>query len=324
MNLLEIITEEAVKGIPCSVDDALKINDEFSLDEICAAADKIRGAHSDRHIDTCSIVNARSGRCPENCKWCAQSRHYSTGCSEYDAMPEEQIVNAAVENARKGVNRFSLVTSGRKVSGKDIEYFAGIFRKIGQVADIRLCASMGLLDRESLQRLYDSGVTRYHCNLETAASYFNELCSTHTHQDKINTIRLAREVGMEVCSGGIIGMGETMRQRLELVQEARDAGACSIPVNILIPIKGTPLENTPLLGEEEIIRSIALMRLVAPKIYIRFAGGRARLSEESTKKILHSGLDGALVGDMLTTIGNKIDDDKALFMREGFKWRKDE
>lgn len=320
MNLLEEIKEKAIRGIPCSVADALEINDRYSIEEICAAADAVRRAHSGKVIDTCSIINARSGRCTENCKWCAQSKYYSTGCDEYEAMPEDRIIRAAAENAARGINRFSLVTSGRKVSRKDIEYFAGIYRKIKESTNIKLCASMGLLDRESLKVLFDSGVTRYHCNLETSSSFFDTLCTTHTHEDKIATIRAAREVGMEVCSGGIIGMGETLRQRLELAEEAREAGACSMPVNILNPIKGTPLENTLLIGEEDVIRSIALMRLVAPCLTIRFAGGRARMSEESTRKILHGGLDGALVGDMLTTVGNKIDADRELFEKEGLDW----
>lgn len=321
MNLLEEIKNKAAEGTPCSVDDAIKISEEYTLDEICDAADYVRKAHSGSVMDTCSIVNARSGRCTEDCNWCAQSRHFNTGCAEYESLPDNQIMELAQVNSSKGVRRFALVTSGRKVSKKDMETFVRTYRELGKNTELQLCASMGLLGKEELQMLKDAGVTRYHCNLETSSGYFGKLCTTHTHEDKLRTIRYALEVGMEVCSGGIIGMGETLRQRLEFAEESRLAGACSIPVNILNPIKGTPLENTPLISEKEVMLTIALMRLVAPASAIRFAGGRARLSEEATRRILHGGLSGCLVGDMLTTIGNNIDSDRELFTAEGFEWK---
>ena len=187
---------------------------------------------------------------------------------------------------------------------------------------MKLCASMGLLNKADLQQLYDAGVTRYHCNLETSAAFFPKLCTSHTREDKLQTIRWAREVGMEVCSGGIIGMGETLRDRLEMAREALDAGAVSIPVNLLIPIKGTPLEHQPLIGEREAVLTVALMRFVAPKVTIRFAGGRARLSAGAVARMLRGGANGAIVGDMLTTIGNQLREDWKLFADCGFELEK--
>ncbi len=320
MDLLTEIKEKAITGTPCSIDDALKISRLYNINDICDAADEVRRATQGNAIDSCSIVNARSGRCTEDCKWCAQSRHFSTGCNEYEIIPETDLFNAVEVNTSKGVKRFSLVTSGRKVSKEDIRRFCDLYRKISAKSHIHLCASMGLLDKEQLQQLRDAGVTRYHCNLETGPSYFPELCTTHSMVDKLQTIRWAREVGMEVCSGGIIGMGETMRDRLEMAATARDAGACSIPVNILNPIKGTPLENTPPMSEEDIILTVALIRLVAPACALRFAGGRLRLSEKATRRIMRGGMNGALVGDMLTTVGNNIDSDRELFEDMDFKW----
>ena len=177
-------------------------------------------------------------------------------------------------NSARGVKRLSIVCSGRKVAMNDIRRFCELYKKTRERSDISLCASMGLLNREELQALYDAGIRRYHCNLETAASYFPSLCTSHTREDKLRTIRLAREVGMEVCSGGIIGMGETLRQRLEMAEEAREAGAVSIPINLLNPIAGTPLEHTPLISEPDVILTVALMRFVAPGLTLRFAGGR--------------------------------------------------
>lgn len=330
---LDHIKAEALKGVPATIDQCMELAEMVSIKEgglpfaeaernlnaICDAADEVRRALTGNRIDTCSIVNGRSGRCTENCKWCAQAAAHHTGCKEYDFIDEDEFLNAVDCNTRRGVRRISIVCSGRKVAMKDIGRFCGLYRRAAEKSPIALCASMGLLNRQELQALYDAGIRRYHCNLETAASFFPQLCTSHTREDKLRTIAYAREVGMEVCSGGIIGMGETLRQRLEMTEEARLAGAVSIPVNLLNPIKGTPLENTPLIGEREIILTVALMRLVAPALTLRFAGGRARLGKEATSRILHGGMNGALVGDMLTTVGNGMDEDFELFASHGFE-----
>lgn len=185
-----------------------------------------------------------------------------------------------------------------------------------------LCASMGLLGREELQMLYDAGVRRYHCNLETASSYFGKLCTTHTPEEKKTTIRCAQEIGMEVCSGGIIGMGETVEQRLELAFELRELRVQSVPVNVLSPIPGTPLENVPLLDEDSILRTIAVYRFILPEAVIRFAGGRSRLSAEAQLLALRGGLNGALVGNYLTTVGTGLEQDRRLFGEAGYEWAK--
>ncbi len=320
MNLLQTVKEAALRGEPCTIDNALEISETFDLDLICDAAGEVSLKWTGNHVDTCSIVNARSGKCTEDCKWCAQSRFHSTGCDEYDMIDDAELNNISDINDSKGVGRISLVTSGRKVSPADIDRFCQLYRHLGETTRMSLCASMGLLTRNELQKLYDAGVRRYHCNLETSANHFKSLCTTHSHEDKLQTIAWALEVGMEVCSGGIIGMGESLRDRLELAEQARQAGACSIPVNLLNPIKGTPLENTPLLSEKEVILSVALMKLVAPKCTLRFAGGRRRLSPDATLRLLHGGISGVLVGDMLTTVGNSIDQDRQFFEENGFKW----
>lgn len=314
--MLKDLEREALLGIPARIDRlmelAASINDDEPLDALCDAAGNVARARCGNAIETCSIINARSGRCSEDCKWCAQSVHYGTGCDEY-RFCDPAVFAAGVETCRRrGVQRYSTVTSGRKVTLADIKTYA---RMLGEAATpgVEYCASMGLLGQEELQALYDAGVRRYHCNLETAASYFPSLCSTHTREDKLRTIEAARSVGMQVCSGGIIGMGETMRQRLELAEEARMAGAVSLPLNLLHPIKGTPLGDTPLLGEREIIMSAALMRFVAPDMVIRFAGGRARLSHAATVRILTGGVNGVMIGDLLTTAGNSPEEDMEMF-----------
>lgn len=309
------------EGTPVSIDEALELDRSCSTDELCSAADEIRRKWCGDEIHTCSIVNARSGRCGEDCKWCAQSAHHHTGVKEYEYIPRDEMMEAFESNKARGVSCFSLVTSGRKVMPSHMAYFCHLFEEASRKGDVKLCASMGLLDREQLQQLWDAGVRKYHCNLETSRSYFPQLCSTHTIDDKLKTIRAAREIGFKVCCGGIIGMGESLRDRLELAQMAREAGASSIPINILQPIKGTPLENVVPLSEEEVARSVALMRFVAPKCTLHFAGGRAQLSQQSVAKILRGGMNGALVGDMLTTVGNKVSEDYAMFSQIGYHTR---
>jgi biotin synthase len=289
------------------------LSNEVPTDELCDAADEICRAFMEKTVDSCSIVNARSGMCGEDCKWCAQATRHHTGCETYNFLDEKEIMEAAQKNCSEGIRRFSLVTSGRRISEKDMPVFCDVYRKLDKETDLYLCASMGLLTKEQLMQLKEAGVKRYHCNMETSEAFFPTLCTTHTPEDKKKTIRAAKEVGMEICSGGIIGMGETMEQRLDFAFELADLGVDSVPINILTPIKGTPLESTPLISEEEIIRTVALYRFVLPQKSLRFAGGRMRLSDKSMRRIMSGGMNGVLMGDMLTTVSNQIADDRKLF-----------
>lgn len=297
-----------------------EIESAEGIQAILQGAEQITQKFSPRKFDSCSIVNARSGRCSENCKWCAQSAHFSTGCETYDIIPAEEAHRIARYNAERGVGRFSLVASGRCVSGRALDRMCAILKDVAEKDGISTCASMGLLSEEELKKLWDSGVHRYHCNLETAPSFFGELCTTHTIDDKLRTIRAARKIGFEVCSGGIIGMGETRRQRMELAITLRQVEPHSIPVNILSPIPGTPLENVEPISEEEILLTMALFRFAHPAVQIRFAGGRARLSRETALKALKIAVNGGVVGDLLTTIGSTIAEDKKLVSEAGYEF----
>ena len=249
---------------------------EAPLDALCGAASRITFSCASGKFDTCSIINARSGLCGEDCKWCSQSKHFATGVVQYEIVDTQRMLDLAKAYDQYGVKRFSLVTSGRRVSLKDADKFCDDYRQLQETTGLRLCASMGLVDKETLQKLKDAGVERYHCNMETSAAYFKTLCTTHTPDDKRRTIEAAKEVGMTVCSGGIIGMGETMRQRLEMAFELREMGVDSVPINVLNPIPGTPLEHTPLISDEEIVRTVAVYRFILPDKVLRFAGGRGQ------------------------------------------------
>ncbi len=303
--------------------DSLTEEEAYQLAECDSQALREAAAEVTAHFgkpvfESCSIINARSGNCPENCKWCAQSGHFHTNADVYPIVEEGRCLEEAHYNDRKGVKRFSLVTSGRSTKGKALAEVCRLCSMIAKDTNMQVCASLGLLNKEELQQLWDSGVHRYHCNLETAPSHFATLCTTHTIDDKLRTIAWAREIGFQICSGGIIGMGETRRQRVEFALKLREAHPQSIPINLLNPIPGTPLENTPLISEDEVLDTIAIFRLVHPQVELRFAGGRERLSRECLRQAIRIGMNGAIVGDLLTTIGSKIDADKALWAEHGY------
>lgn len=306
------------EGYRPDYDEALSLMRSLSLEDLCALAHTLRLRYQGKRVDMCSIMNARSGKCGEDCKWCSQSRFHHTDIEVYPLVDAESALREAVHNASKGVSRFSLVTSGRTLSPADTERICAIYRRIGSECPIKLCASLGLLNREQLFQLKESGVTRYHCNLETAPSYFPQVCTTHTIEEKLQTIEWAREAGLEICSGGIIGMGESEEHRVEFALAIRQTGAVSIPVNILNPIPGTRLAGMPPLKDEEVIRAVAMIRILNPEASVRLAGGRSRIKAVEPE-LFRCGISGSIVGDLLTTTGSDIDTDKAMFLRLGFE-----
>ncbi len=319
-NIVTELKDKVLSGGSISREDAEQLAAWPDREAVWSAAEEITREMCPRQFDSCSIVNARSGRCPENCKWCAQSAHYSTGCQSYEIIGDEECMAEARHNHSKGVKRFSLVASGRAVRGESLTHICSLLRRVKEEVGISTCASLGLIGHDELMALREAGVCRYHCNLETAPSHFATLCTTHTVDDKLATIRMAHELGFEVCSGGIIGMGESPQQRIEFAFTLREADPVSIPVNILCPIPGTPLESAAPLTDEEILDTVAMMRFVHPRVQIRFAGGRSRMSRATQLRAMRIAVNGGIVGDLLTTVGSQIDDDRRLTNEAGYEF----
>jgi adenosylmethionine-8-amino-7-oxononanoate aminotransferase len=273
----------------------------------------------EKRFDFCSIINARSGRCSENCKWCAQSAHWHTNCETYGWVGTEACVKAARDAAANGADRIGIVTSGRCLSHDDVENVCAALRAMREAAPrIGLCASLGLVSEEDLAKLKAAGLQRIHCNLETAPSLFPSLCTTHTTADKLATLRAAKKLGFQICCGGIIGMGETDEQLVEFAFALKEIAPDSIPVNVLHPIEGTPLADRGILDPERVIDSVALLRLVNPSTPLRFAGGRRDMSDETAAKCIYVGMSAGIAGPLLTTPGADFDDDRHLAVQAGY------
>lgn len=295
------LADEIIGGRRITRQDDLNMFLTCDLKELCEGADRIREYFIGDKVDLCSIINGRSGRCPEDCKYCAQSAHNHTSCEIYDFLPEEKIVEACKLNESEGVDRFSIVTSGRALSGEEFEKAVHAYETMHAECRIDLCASMGFLNAEQLHRLHEAGVTSYHHNIETSKRNFPNICTTHTYEQKLETLKLVKKEGMCACSGGIIGMGETWEDRLDMAVSLAELGIDSIPINALMPIEGTPLENQPQLTEDEILRTIAFFRYINPEANIRLAAGRALLTNDG-EIAFQSGASATITGNMLTTV----------------------
>lgn len=319
---IEEVIQKILDGNEISYDEALKLinidekNTEI-LDLFFSGANKIREKYVGNKANLCTIMNAKSGRCSEDCKYCAQSVHYNTGVTEYSLLNYDEILERALEVQVLGVHKFSLVTSGRGIScDEEMNKLVEIYTRLNKDTNLKLCASHGILTFEQLSKLKQAGVSTYHHNVETSSDNYKNICTTHDYEERIKTIKNAVKVGLEVCCGGIFSMGESKDDRVKMAFEIKSLGITSIPLNILMPIKGTPYEDLKVISPLEIIKTMALFRYIIPNSYIRYAGGRMALKDKQSLGF-NAGINAALVGNFLTTIGSNVENDKKMIINAG-------
>ena len=310
MNIAKL-TDQIIAGCRIRRGDELSFFLTAPLAKLQEGALRLQDYFCGTHIDFCTILNGRSGRCGENCKYCAQAACHHTAVDEYDFLPKEEIIRNAKVNQDAGANRFAIVTSGRSLIGKDFDKALEAYQEMNDTLTIGLCASHGLLTREQLRRLFSAGVTSYHHNIETSRRFFPQICTSHTYEDRIHTIKMAQSEGFCVCSGGIIGMGETWDDRLDMALSLQELGIQSIPINALMAIPGTGMEGREQLPADDVLRTIAIFRFINPTANIRLAAGRKILPQNGATAF-RAGASASITGNMLTTSGTTIKEDMAM------------
>lgn len=286
--------QELLRLYNLDLDELLKLSSKYVKDE----------------IEFCSLINARNGKCSQNCKYCAQSSHYRTHIDSYPLVKIEEVRKAALDAKSHKASRFAIVTSGKTPDESDFDQMLEMIKEINKIEGLNSCASIGILNEEQAKKLAQSGLKRFHHNINTAKSYYPEVCTTHTWQDRLDTCKLVKKYGIELCCGVILGMGESVEQRVEMALELAEIQPNSIPINILMPIPETPFENyLDKIDEENVLRTLAIFKIANPNSILRFCGGRMRLSEENQRKALNTCVEGIMVGNYLTTIGKNPDDD---------------
>lgn len=280
----------------------VEIYDLFKL------ANSIRDKYRGNSVDLCSIINAKSGACPEDCSFCAQSAHSKTDTGVYPLMNKKEILEAAAVSKKYSVKRFCVVTSGKKPSADELDNICGFVSELRGMGFLP-CATLGMLDAQELKQLKEAGLNRYHHNLETSEAFFSEICTTHTYKDKIRTIEAVKSLGLSICSGGIFGLGESWEDRIDMALALKEIGVDSVPINFFTPVRGTPLGENELLDPLEALKIIAIYRLILPESEIRVCGGRDLTLKDKNSFIFSAGADGLLLGNYLTTNGRKPEED---------------
>ena len=317
MNINEL-TQEVLDGYHVTREEALELLD-VPLDDLTGHADILREHFCRNNFDVCTIINVKSGYCSEDCRFCAQSVYYDTDIDRYPLLSSEELKKQTLHVYDQGFKRISYVASGPKLTDDEFKRIVDVIGDIKcELSDIYLCVSLGLLSASRIKQLSDAGVDRIHNNLETSETYFASVCTTHTYQDKLDTLAMIDPSTVNVCSGGIFGLGESWHDRIDLALTLRDKNVESIPINILNPIKNTPLEDNSILSNDEVCKIVALFRFINPTAYIRLAGGRLLL-EDNGLRAFKSGANAAILGNMLTTIGPEYMDDVEMIEKLGYE-----
>ena len=286
--------------------------------DLFVSANRTRAEFHGNNVDLCSIINAKSGACPEDCSFCAQSAHSKTNTEVYPLINQERILEAATSARKNGVKRFCIVTSGKKPSNKELDEICNFISAL-KAPGLLPCATLGMLDNDQLKQLKDAGLNRYHHNLETSEAFFDEICTTHTYKDKMRTIESAKSTGLSICSGGIFGLGESWEDRIDMAFALKEIGVDSVPINFFTPAKGTPLDTRESLVPLEALKIIAIYRLILSDCGIRICGGRPATLRDLNSHIFLAGANGLLIGNYLTTLGRNPEDDLQMIKDMGFE-----
>jgi len=314
------ITEKIIKdpNYSISYEDACKFAaSQDNTVDLIMCANKIRDKYKKNNIFTCSIINAKSGRCSEDCAFCAQSAHHKTGIETYPLLEKAKILNNSILMEEAGATKYSMVTSGHSLSGREIDSIGQAAEEINKKTDLSVCASLGQLTETMAIKLKKKGITTYHHNLETARSYFDQICTTHEYDEDIRTIKIVKSAGLKICSGGILGLGETWAQRVELAFFLKELEVDSIPINFLNQIQGTRMENRSLLPSMEALKCIALFRVINPDKDITICGGREKTLGDFQSWIFMAGANGLMIGNYLTTKGRSSEMDMDMIRQMG-------
>ncbi len=294
-------------------EDYLKLYDK-PLEELIEEANRITKENFDNKVEACSIISAKTGECGENCKYCSQSAHNHAKIECHPLLDVKTVKKAAISAKENGATRFCIVTSGRKPTDEDFEKIIEMIKAVASIDGLHCCASLGLLSEEQIKRIKEAGVERFNHNINTSKNYHEFICSTHKFEDRVRTVKMIKAAGIEACCGVIIGMGETREDRIDMALSLKELDPKTVPINILNPIKGTPLEDyKDKIDEEEILKTICIFRIILPKALLRYAGGRTlRLSKENQKRGMLAGINSLLVGNYLTTVGSTPKEDKEM------------
>ena len=320
-SFIEILKNDVLDGKQISFEDAKRLISTDDLITLANCANEITRRFNGDTVDIETLINAKSGRCPEDCSFCAQSSFYdnNTGINKYPLLPKETILEQAKKAKEEGASSFCLVCAYRAPPQKDFDQICQTIKEIKDNLSIDVNVSLGFMTKERAKKLKDLGVKRYNHNLETAESYFSQICRTHDFIDRVNTAKIVKEEGLELCCGGIIGMGETVQQRVELGFALQSLQPDEVPINILIAREGTPFSNYKAISTEEVIKTIATFRFLMPKSIIKIAGGREVHLKKDDKTVLKAGANGIITGGYLTTTGNKAEEDIKMIKEIGLK-----
>ena len=319
---IEELKQKVLAGGEVSFEEAVRlveIEDKAQIEYLLAAAREITFHFNSNEPGLCSLINAKSYLCGEDCSFCSQSVRFDTRVDRYQLMSVEEVVGAAKDFQKKGTQNFCVVTSGGELSEKEFEHILEIYRRLKAETSMNLDGSLGFLNPERIKKLKEVGLRRFNDNLQSSREFYPKIVSTHTYDKRLETLRMLQEGNMEICSGGILGMGETREDRIKLAFELKPFAPHCLPMNVLNPRPGTPLEAQPAPDPLEMVKTIAVFRFIHPQANIKLAGGReVNLGNTYQEMALQGGANGLIVGGYLTTSGNAIHDDFEMLKRAGF------